>query len=209
METEPSHSEAAPVSRPELDTSVGGAPGREAALQARPRETGWGARSSRPGVGCAHPPGPRGSPLGLLCSICGWRQEEPGLQAPSAPSLWGCFLPATSHPSAPAQQPFLSPPRFLLQLALRGPAGPMGLTGRPGPMVSAGRMGEGRGAPLASLAPLSPCPFSPAHCGRTHFKLPSTLILPLAPGVGEGPWVGGCRALHTHWLPLCLLTPGL
>lgn len=25
---------------------------------------------------------------------------------------------------------------FLLQLALRGPAGPMGLTGRPGPMVS-------------------------------------------------------------------------
>jgi hypothetical protein len=32
--------------------------------------------------------------------------------------------------------PFLTISLFPLQLALRGPAGPMGLTGRPGPMVS-------------------------------------------------------------------------
>lgn len=55
--------------------------------------------------------------------------------------------PGPCHPSAHA--PAVSQPRFcFLQLALRGPAGPMGLTGRPGPMVSPssrrGARGEGR-----------------------------------------------------------------
>lgn len=37
---------------------------------------------------------------------------------------------------APLLGPCLSVSHFPLQLALRGPAGPMGLTGRPGPVVS-------------------------------------------------------------------------
>lgn len=46
------------------------------------------------------------------------------------------LTPAPSHLSGQVNQLFLSMSHFALQLALRGPAGPMGLTGRPGPMVS-------------------------------------------------------------------------
>lgn len=91
--------------------------------------------------------------------------------APSDPSCRGpCPWCAPSGLSCPVEPPLLGPvpqlflslPCFLLQLALRGPAGPMGLTGRPGPMVSpwwgrVGEPGEGWGVLCQSLlAPSSP-----------------------------------------------------
>ena len=69
------------------------------------------------------------------------------VRAPEARGF--CRWPLTLAPSCLSgrvHQPFLSVPLFALQLALRGPAGPMGLTGRPGPMVSH-LGGVGVGAP--------------------------------------------------------------
>lgn len=70
--------------------------------------------------------------------------------SPEAP-VRGPASPVSPFPlRMEGNQPFLSGSPFFLQLALRGPAGPMGLTGRPGPMVShPGGLGGGWGLPLA------------------------------------------------------------
>lgn len=60
-----------------------------------------------------------------------------------------------AHPrgSASPLPPHPSPP-FPPQLAMKGPPGPMGLTGRPGPLVSAAGVGAAAGPPWgAHLAP--------------------------------------------------------
>lgn len=90
--------------------------------------------------------------------------EPPVLSCPICPLSPGLSR-IRSLPSAPPHHVPLS-----LQLALRGPAGPMGLTGRPGPMVSGWRGGAGaagrsasaqeNGGRLCSMVTLHPVPCS-------------------------------------------------
>lgn len=177
---------------------------RSARCSEQPRE-----RSTPPQSGDGHPPG---FYLHLLCCIVvgaeSPREAEKGvLGLPLTSSSRGscpwpltsapCCLPA-SHLSGPVHQPLLSLSGFLLQLALRGPAGPMGLTGRPGPVVSrrqGGSMGvRGEGWAICPLV-------SQLLAERTHFKWSSAFILALDLGWGQGPgqgeglwWPGGWGA---------------
>ena len=82
----------------------------------------------------------------------------------TSPHRGSCPWPLTLAPfhlSGQVNQPFLSMSHFALQLALRGPAGPMGLTGRPGPMVS--HLGVWGWVP-----PAGPCPSGSQLTGSEH-----------------------------------------
>ena len=85
----------------------------------------------------------------------------------TSPHRGSCPWPLTLAPfhlSGQVNQPFLSMSHFALQLALRGPAGPMGLTGRPGPMVS--HLGVWGWVP-----PAGPCPSGSQLTGSEHLAV--------------------------------------
>lgn len=115
----------------------------------------WGGAGTW-GWGQVAPPCPHSAPLPVPV----WRRlpQGPHRLLPRSPSpgdpAAGEGEDPRAHPSASASPlPPHPSPLFSPQLAMKGPPGPMGLTGRPGPLVSAAGVGAAAGPPPRGAHP--------------------------------------------------------